>query len=89
MTSEMGEMFNALRKERQEKRAENRKASPELLVEAGIPFEVKNDGAHLIVAERFDFWPGTGRFRSRTVEAGKTRHTEGRGVHNLIRMVKT
>jgi hypothetical protein len=89
MTSEMGEMFNALKKGRQEKRAANRQASPELLAEAGVPFEVKNDGVHLIVAGRFDFWPGTGLFRSRKVEPGKKRHTEGYGVQNLIRMVKT
>jgi hypothetical protein len=60
MTSDMGEMFNDWRKAKQEKRASNRDASAQLLMAAGIGFESRNDGAHLIVAGRYDFWPGTG-----------------------------
>ena len=85
MTSDMGEMFNALKKERQAKRADNREKSAEYLTERGIPFVVKNDGSHLIVegAECFiDFWPGTGKWNSR---CGK----KGFGVRNLVAFIGT
>jgi hypothetical protein len=83
MTSEMGEMFNALKKERQEKRVSNRESSAEYLRERGVPFEEKNFGAHLIVEGReclIDFWPGTGKWNSR---CGK----KGFGVRNLVAFI--
>lgn len=78
----MGEFFNDLRKFRQEKRADNRESSRQLLLDAGIPFQERNGGAHLIVAERFDFWPGTGKW----IERGTK--TYRRGVFNLIKAAK-
>lgn len=83
MKSEMGEMFNALKKERQEKRADNRESSAEYLRQRGIPFVEKNMGAHLIVEGRecfIDFWPGTGKWHSR---CGK----KGFGVRNLVAFI--
>ncbi len=80
MTSEMGEMFNALKKMKQEKRANNRENSAEYLAERGIPFVSKNGGAHLIVEGNecfIDFWPGTGKWNSR---CGK----KGFGVRSLV-----
>jgi hypothetical protein len=83
---EMGEMvddFRALKKYRQEKRADNRESSAEYLSVRGVPFTVKNGGAHLIVEceECFiDFWPGTGKWHSR---CGK----KGFGVRNLCEFV--
>lgn len=62
-----------------EKRKGNREWSTNLLQTRGVPFVSKNLGAHLIVAERFDFWPGTGLFIER--KTGK----KGRGVHKLLR----
>jgi hypothetical protein len=53
----------ALIEESKRKRANNRESSARILTEAGIPFEAKNNGAHLIIetVEAFiDFWPGTG-----------------------------
>ena len=85
MTSDMGEMFNALKKKRQAKRADNRENSAEYLSERGIIFVAKNNGAHLIVegAECFiDFWPGTGKWHSR---CGK----KGFGVRNLVAFIGT
>ena len=78
MTSDMGEMFNAYRKDRQAKRERNREYSAKILLEAGISFESKNGGAHLIVEGKYDFWPGTGLWRSRLSQA------KGRGVTKLI-----
>lgn len=50
---------------RQQKRADNRSRSADMLRQAGIAFEAKNDGAHLVVTavgKTIDFWPGTGRW---------------------------
>ena len=81
--SDMGEMFNDLKKIRQEKRADNRENSAEYLVQREIPFVSKNGGAHLIVEGRecpIDFWPGTGKWHSR---CGK----KGFGVRNLVAFI--
>ena len=61
--SEMGELFAEHRRLGQQRRANNRASSAERLAAAGVSFESKNDGAHLIVTagvKRIDFWPGTG-----------------------------
>lgn len=81
----MAAFWNDVNKARQEKRAANRDASPRLLTEAGIVFESKNFGAHLIVgpARAWDFWPGTGRWSSRSAPA-----VTGFGVRNLINRIK-
>jgi len=60
------------------KRARYRESSAALLTHRGIPFTTNNGGAHLIVVGRWDFWPGTGKFRERP--PGKR---TGRGVQNL------
>ncbi len=58
-----GDDFNAWKTAKQEKRASNRDDSASILSHAGVVFESKNLGAHLIVLagrETVDFWPGTG-----------------------------
>lgn len=60
---DMGDLFNDLKQVRQKKRAGNRDQSAAVLSRAGIVFEEKNIGAHLIVfggETTIDFWPGTG-----------------------------
>lgn len=69
------------RQARKEKRAFNRKRGPEILAEHGIPYQVKNDGVHLIVkysTKTVDYWPGTGKFIFR--DGG-----EGKGVFALLK----
>ena len=64
------------------RRKNNRKNSVELLKAKGIIFEIKNDGAHLIVTGTkglIDFWPGTGKYITRT-------GMKGRGVFNLLKL---
>lgn len=82
MTGDMGEVFNAMREASKEKRAKNRDSSAQLLTAAGIPYESKNIGAHLIVDGDIDFWPGTGLWMIR----GHKR--KRRGVRRLITFVK-
>ena len=74
-----------LKSESQRRRANNRQSSPHMLKAAGFDFEVKNNGAHLIVsgpAGVADFWPGTGRFIFR--QGGP----QGRGVRRLIKQMR-
>ncbi len=63
------------------KRATNRETSVKFLLKQGVPFESKNNGAHLIISIgplRVDFWPGTGLWAERGIHE-KT----GRGVFKL------
>lgn len=81
--SDMGDDFRALKKARQEKRADNRENSAEYLEVRGVPFTSKNAGAHLIVEGKecfIDFWPGTGKWHSR---CGR----KGFGVRNLCEFI--
>jgi len=62
---------------RQVKAAKRERAAFELK-EKGIDFEFKNYGAHLIVQNRVDFWPGTGLWIIR--DSG----VKFRGLDNLL-----
>lgn len=78
----MGALFRARAIESQERRASNRENGAAMLEQAGIGFETKNFGAHLIVTalgKTFDFWPGTGLWQQR---GDKRQH---RGANSLIR----
>ncbi|TVO55920.1 hypothetical protein [Denitromonas halophila] len=80
--SEMGELFAEHRRLGQQRRANNRASSAERLAAAGVSFESKNAGAHLIVSagsKRIDFWPGTGLW----IVRGDPRRRYG--VQKLIR----
>lgn len=67
------------------RRAANREGSARILTERGVPFVSKNNGAHLIVDDRFDLWPGTGLWVERGVREPKL---EGRGVFNLLEKIE-
>lgn len=71
-----------LKEQSQKKRASNRDNSAKLLEAAGIPFESKNGGVHLVVAGKYDFWPGTGLWIPRGTGGGKHR-----GIRSLIACV--
>lgn len=81
----MGDMWREIKKAGQEKRASNRESSPALLAEKGIKFELKNDGAHLIVSHKekvIDFWPGTGKWNVRKSRDG------GYGVFRMLKYLE-
>lgn len=77
------EDWKALRQERFAKRERNRESGAELLRKNGIAFTEHNGGAHLVIEpNRYDFWPGTGRWQNR--ETGR----KGVGVRNLLADIK-
>lgn len=82
--SEAGEVWKAMKEESAERRNRHRSNAPTILQGAGISYESKNDGAHLVVAAEaiFDFWPGTGLWICR--KNGK----RGRGIRSLIAAAK-
>lgn len=83
--SEMGEMFRERREHSKMKRAQNRQNSVELLTEKNIPFTSNNGNVHLVVAERYDFWPGTGLWSDRHDKQSKQKN---RGVFSLIKRIE-
>lgn len=76
--SEIGDAFAALREVSQIKRASNRENGARLLREAGIDYTSHNNHAHLVIRDRWDYWPGTGKWIDR--RGGKHR----RGVAGLL-----
>lgn len=83
--SDMGDDFNAMRQESQERRAFNRQSSAQVLEHHGVKFTSRNGGAHLIVEHNgicVDFWPGTGKWIPRDYDV------KGRGVFPLLRYMK-
>lgn len=65
LETDLGEWFRHHAARHQAQRAQNRFSSRRRLLDRGIPFECKNDGAHWIVRSKtrfavIDFWPGTG-----------------------------
>lgn len=82
---DMGDMWREVKALSKLKRARSRNKSPEHLIAAGIEFESKNDGAHLIIVVKsqvINFWPGTGLWM---LKEETRRHG---GVFPLIQYVK-
>lgn len=71
--------FRALRDANRDERAKRREAAPRVLAQHDVGFRSYNDGVHLYVRSRVDFYPGTERWRDR--ETGQ----RGRGVFSLLR----
>jgi len=80
--TEMGDDFRELAEKSRLKRAANRTSSAQILMDAGVIFESKNMGAHLIVShdgETIDFWPGTGLWIVRY------NGLRGRGIKSMLK----
>lgn len=81
-----GDMWREIKRLGQLKREKNRETSPAILKAAGIEFEEKNGGAHLVVKHNghtVDFWPGTGKWITR----GGGFTIKGRGAKKLIQHI--
>lgn len=80
---DMGEIFNALREKRKAERNARADKAPEMIArlrDAGHDVrQLSADGPHLRVAERFDFWPSTGRW------VGLKSRARGSGIKSLLR----
>lgn len=79
---DMGAYWRDLKAAGQATRTSNRESSPAMLAAAGVAFESKNGGAHLVVTglgKTVDFWPGTGRWIERKTNA------KGFGVRKPIK----
>jgi hypothetical protein len=82
--SDMAEIFSGWREHKQAKRASNTVQSTQALIDAGIPFESHNAGAHIVIKQGsavYDFWPSTGLWWQR---ATKIKH---RGVFRMIQAI--
>lgn len=77
--NETSAMWRDLKQIQQQKRASNREGAADILTRAGVKFVSKNGGAHLIVDDRVDAWPGTGLWHSRNTPE------KNRGVRSLLR----
>jgi hypothetical protein len=80
----MKEIFDAMKEHSQQKRANNREKCAEALTTAGVMFEAKNGGAHLVVEGNngfIDYWPGTGKWHDRN-------GSKGFGVRNLLKHLR-
>lgn len=78
---DMSDFWRDVRAAHQQKRANNRIDNAAMLLAAGLKFETKNFGAHLVVralGRTVDFWPGTGLWIVRNTKL------QGRGVQHLI-----
>lgn len=81
--SEIGETFEALKQMQRTKKQMNKVQSLKMLDANSIDYVgLGSDSVHVRVEERFDFWPSTGLF------IDKITSQRGRGVKNLIRVVK-
>ena len=77
----MSYAWRIVRESAKEKRTANTLSSTERLTQAGIAFESKNFGSHLVVSSAkglIDFWPSTGLWIPRG-----TNHRRG-GVSSLL-----
>lgn len=81
--SEIGDDFQAMRDVSQEKRRRNTEWSTLKLIREGVAFTSHNNGAHLVVEERWDFWPSTGLYIDRVTG------DRARGVHKLLKKVRS
>ena len=83
MDEEEKEYYRELKIKSDTKKADNEKASINILKQRNIPYKILSKGTrHYRVANMIDFWPSTGVFiNMKTSE-------RGRGVFNLIKELK-
>lgn len=70
--------WHAYKKQRAAKKFRNKETSTFMLKHAGVVFESKNNGSHLVIENRIDFWPGTGLWIERNTG------TRRRGITHLL-----
>ena len=79
MGSEMGEIYYAMRKAKQERKQANKANGTEKIKRSGYSFVTHNDGLHIVIENRVDYWPSTGKFIDRQTKR------KGRGILPLLK----
>lgn len=93
----MSEEPGTLRQQSQFRRKRNREYGAKALRDAGVQFESKNNGAHLIVTQMqrvagvelpltVDYWPGTGLWIIRGAQDRPD--GRGRGIRKLLKYLQ-
>lgn len=75
---EMSEVWKEVKKDSADRKKKNLENGVKILMSKNIRFESFNNGYHLRVEGRVDFWPSTGKWIDRKIAK------EGRGVFQLI-----
>lgn len=90
---DMGEVFNAMKKEGQERRGRNRDFGALELKRWGIPYTLLNGDAHIQIKNStgnrwiLDYWPGTGLFHFHIYGQNQYKTTRrGRGIRNVLKI---
>lgn len=52
-----------------------------LLENSKVPFEIKNNGLHIVIDCSIDYWPTTGKFIRRSDKY------QGKGIYNLLKII--
>lgn len=79
----MKEYFSMMREEKQKKKVKMSEAFMKAIAESGLHFRIKNGGYHVVIDDRVDCWPTSGRWIVRS-----TKET-GRGIQSLMRRLMT
>lgn len=84
--------FKVMKEAKAERNAEQKVVSTQVLVNAGVRFTSHNNGHHLQIKNKIgvtiiDFWPSTGKWKSRGVQDFNGQPTVakyGNGLHTLM-----
>jgi hypothetical protein len=87
MPRTVGSAWRTLRQRQIEHQHVAKEANTEALRAGGVFFTTHNDGLHLVVMDRWDFWPSTGRFTERKARPGQSRR-RGKGVLALLQHIE-
>lgn len=80
---DMKEYWAMIREDRNNKKQDHAKEFMKAIESSGLHFRIKNGGDHVVINDRVDCWPTTGRWIIRT-----TKET-GRGISSLLRRLLT
>lgn len=76
--SETVDFYRAMKEDGRRAKYDHLVANTAELERRKIPFASKNDGLHLIIADRWDFWPSTGKWFD------KVRMKRGHDIESLL-----
>lgn len=81
--SETIDFYRAMKEDGRREKYDRLKTNTAELGRRKIPFASKNNGLHLIIADRWDFWPSTGKWFD------KVRMKRGHDIESLLASITT